>query len=38
MAFDPIAIRDTFSKESPAVRALFDALVDLLTGDSERKH
>ncbi len=30
-------LRDTFAKESPAVRALFDALVDLLTG-GERKH
>ncbi len=27
-----IALRDSFAKESPAVRALFDALVDLLTG------
>jgi hypothetical protein len=32
-----IALRDSFAKESPAVRALFDALVDLLTG-GERKH
>jgi len=32
-----IALRDSFAKESPAVRALFDALVELLTG-GERKH
>jgi hypothetical protein len=32
-----VALRDTFAKESPAVRALFDALVDLLTGGG-RKH
>ena len=32
-----IALRDRFATESPAVRALFDALVDLLTG-GERKH
>jgi hypothetical protein len=32
-----IALRDTFAKESPAMRALFDALVDLLTGGG-RKH
>jgi len=29
--------RDTFAKESPAVRALFDALVALLTREG-RKH
>ena len=27
-----IALRATFAKESPAVRALFDALIELLTG------
>jgi hypothetical protein len=32
-----IAMRATFSEDSAAVRALFDALVDLLTG-GERKH
>ena len=32
-----IALRNTFAKESRAVRALFDALVELLTG-GERKH
>ena len=31
-----IALRDSFAKESPAVRALFDALVDLLTGSGQR--
>jgi len=31
-----IALRDSFAKESPAVRALFDALVDLLTGEGRR--
>ena len=33
-----IALRDSFTKESPAVRALFDALVDLLTGGGGRRH
>ena len=32
-----IALRDSFAKESAAVRALFDPLVDLLTGEG-RKH
>ena len=32
-----IVLRDQFAKDSPAVRAFFDALVDLLTG-SGRKH
>ncbi len=32
------ALRDNFAKESPAVRALFDALLELLTGGDERKH
>jgi hypothetical protein len=32
-----MAMRDEFAHESPAVRALFDALVELLTG-GERKH
>ena len=32
-----IALRDSFAKESPAVRAHFDALVSLLT-DGDRKH
>lgn len=32
-----IALRDSFAKDSPAVRALFDALVDLLSGGGERK-
>ncbi len=27
-----IALRETFAKDSPSVRAFFDALVDLLTG------
>jgi hypothetical protein len=31
-----IALRTTFAKESPAVRALFDALVELLTGEGRR--
>ena len=31
------ALRDMFTKESPAVRALVDALVSLLTG-GDRKH
>jgi len=31
-----IALRDSFAHESPAVRALFDALVALLTGAGER--
>jgi len=31
-----IALRDSFAKESPAVRALFDALVDLLIGSGQR--
>ena len=31
-----LALRDTFTKESPAVRALFDALVELLTGTGRR--
>jgi hypothetical protein len=31
------ALRETFAKESPAVRALFDALVKLLAG-GERTH
>mgnify|MGYP003577552487 CR=1 FL=1 len=29
------ALRNSFAKESPAVRALFDALVDLLTGSGQ---
>ena len=29
-------LRDTFAKESPAVRALFDALVELLVGEGRR--
>jgi hypothetical protein len=33
-----IALRDSFAKESPAVRALFDALIALLTGGDEQKH
>ncbi len=33
-----VALRDTFAKDSPGVRALFDALIDLLTGGGERKH
>lgn len=33
----PMAMRDQFPHEPRATRALFDALVDLLTGD-ERKH
>jgi putative ABC transport system substrate-binding protein len=32
-----IALRTTFAKESPAVRALFDALVELLTGEGRRQ-
>jgi len=31
-----IALRTTFAKDSPAVRALFDALVDLLTGGGQK--
>ena len=31
-----IALRDSFAKESPAVRALFDAPVDLPTGSGQR--
>ena len=31
-----IALRATFAKESPAVRALFDALIELLTGSRRR--
>ncbi len=31
-----IALRDSFAKESPALRPLFDALVDLLTGSGHR--
>lgn len=31
-----ITLRDTFAKESPAVRAFFDALVGLLTGGELR--
>ena len=31
-----IALRDSFAKESPAVRALFDALLELLTGEGQR--
>src|SRR4030095_8187078 len=31
-----IALRDSFAKDSPAVRALFDALVELLTGNGQR--
>jgi hypothetical protein len=30
------ALRDSFAKESPAVRALFDALVDSLTGSGQK--
>jgi len=33
-----IALRDSFAKESPAVRALFDALIALLTGEGRRHH
>ena len=33
-----IALRESFAKESPAVRALFDALLELLTGGGEWKH
>jgi hypothetical protein len=33
-----IALRNSFAKESPAVRALFDALVDLLSGSGRQKH
>jgi hypothetical protein len=32
-----IAMRTTFAKDSRAARALFDALVELLTG-GEQKH
>jgi len=31
-----IAIRDTFAQDSPAVRALFDALVQLLAGGRQK--
>lgn len=31
-----ITLRDTFAKESPAVRALFDAMVELLAGGGRR--
>jgi hypothetical protein len=31
-----IAIRDTFGQDLPAVRAMFDALVDLLTGSGQK--
>ena len=31
-----IALRESFAKESPAVGALFDALVDLLTGNGQK--
>jgi len=31
-----IVLRNTFAKESPAVRALFDALVELLTGGGQK--
>jgi len=31
------ALRDTFAKESPAVRALFAALIALLTGEGRRQ-
>ena len=31
-----ITLLDSFAKESPGVRALFDALVDLLTGSGQR--
>ena len=31
-----IALRDTFAQDSAAVGALFDALVDLLTGSGQR--
>jgi len=30
------ALRATFAQDSPAVRALFDALVDLLTGSGPK--
>jgi len=33
-----IVLRDSFAKESPTVRALFDALIELLTGGGEQKH
>ena len=32
------ALRATFAQDSPAVRALFDALVDRLAGSDRRKH
>jgi hypothetical protein len=32
-----VVLRDTFAKESPAVRALFDALIALLTGEGRRQ-
>jgi hypothetical protein len=32
-----IALRATFAQDAPAVRALFDALVEILTG-AGRKH
>ena len=32
-----IAIRATFAQDVPAVRALFDALVDLLSGAGQRQ-
>ena len=31
-----IALRESFAKESPAVRALFDALTELLTGGGQK--
>jgi hypothetical protein len=32
-----IALRDSFARESSAVRALFDALIALLTGEGRRQ-
>ena len=34
---EAMALRENFAKESPAVRALFDALLELLTGGDQRK-
>jgi len=33
-----VTLRDAFTKDSPAVRALFDALLELLTGGDGPKH
>ena len=32
-----IVFRDQFAQDSPAVLAFFDVLVELLTGDGQRK-